>query len=177
MSKFDLTGEPGLDAVRGKFGSAMVEHFRAWPMMATNVALAQGLGAEMDQLVQGELEQAKRNLERAKNDKDYALSQAEVVARHIPKGEWGIVKTVPQLRREWWGTETLRVVPPQPHLPLPARVPIAPLELDEAEVERRRLAAAEAKAQLPKDSGEGLEPREGANAKLPSPELQPELDA
>lgn len=91
--------DPGLDAVRAKYGSRMVSRFQAWPKLAEVYATA----AECDQpTIDEEVRQAERNLKRAKADRDYALQQAEMIARALESDAWDCVPSVRQLREEWW---------------------------------------------------------------------------
>lgn len=93
--------EPGFDAVRAKYGPAMVEQIRNWPIMERNHMLSQGWKEEdlLERPGITHIQEAERNAGRASRDKDYALAQAEVIARRIPEAEWGVVKTPEQLRR------------------------------------------------------------------------------
>jgi hypothetical protein len=90
--------EPGLDAVRGRYGDNMVQRFRNWPLLAENYCRAQNGD---DVMVAEAVSDARRNLDRARRDRDYALSQADAIARS-DVGGWDLVPSVAQLRREWW---------------------------------------------------------------------------
>ncbi len=81
-------GGGGLEAVRVKYGDAMVDQIRSWPRYVGNEAAALGFHAErIEELVA----EAQSKVERAGRDRDYALVNAESISRWVPKAEWGIV--------------------------------------------------------------------------------------
>ncbi len=103
--------EPGFDAIRHHWGEDMVQRFLNWPVLARNYALAQyadSESAEKDATV------AKANVEKARGNKDYALEQAAIVARKIPRLEWLVVPSVLQLQREWFPPEPVDLVQRNP---------------------------------------------------------------
>lgn len=99
----------GLLAVRQRFGPELEARIRNWPQLAQIYALAEHGDDRSDgdgtvnpaSKVVAAVSEARRNLERAKRDKDYALEQAEMIARvsaQIPFG-LDVVPTVRQVRR------------------------------------------------------------------------------
>jgi hypothetical protein len=134
-------GEIGFAAVRAKYGPDMVIRMNNWPRLAEVYCKAQNGDEEM---VEAETLKAARNRERAKVDRDFALDQAGRIARSVERDQWNLVPSVAQLRREWGMDEPVGTVhrtdlpPVKRHLKAVGPV----IEVDEAEVEAKRKAAA-----------------------------------
>jgi hypothetical protein len=141
------TSEAGFDAVRKVHGPEMVQRIRNWPRLAEVYCLAQNGDEPM---VQVDVEKATRDMERARSDRDFALDQAERIARKFPRMEWEIVPSVAQLRREWGMDEPIGMVrlTKLPPVKRPSVLPRPPIEVNEEEVRLRRQQAAEAAARL-----------------------------
>jgi hypothetical protein len=92
--------EAGFAAIRKEHGEEMVQRVKNWPELQKRWLMAQGY-AEDDPILLGELEQTRRNVERVRTDRDYAKNQAAMIARSIPKTEWGLVPSVAQLCRDY----------------------------------------------------------------------------
>lgn len=89
---------PGFGAVFAKYGERMVQRIKNWPILAEHYALA---ADEDEGIVKAEVDQAKRNVQKAAGDSVYALEQAATIARVLPRDEWDVVLSVAQIRREW----------------------------------------------------------------------------
>lgn len=81
------TDGAGFAAVRAKYGPDMVVRIRNWARLAA--------------VYHSDVKQAERDVERARNDRDFALEQAASIARKIPRRDWTLVPTRAQLDREW----------------------------------------------------------------------------
>lgn len=99
--------ERGFSAIRKEYGGDMVQRIQNWPRIAERVMLAQNL-PENDPGFIREIDEVKRNVERARADKDYALAQASVIARNVPKSDWTAVPSVAQLKRELDDSDRIR---------------------------------------------------------------------
>jgi hypothetical protein len=105
------TGEPGLAAVRTKFGDDMVAEIRCWPMTARHYFTAlhgdrHGVLDEWGQeQVAKEVRAAEQRLARAKRDKEFAVMSAEAYSRTTLLFPLGSVPTVTQYRELFGMTE------------------------------------------------------------------------
>ncbi len=98
-------GEPGLNAVRAKYGDEMVAEMRAWPKITetyTRAILGDRFGViepEREVEVLEAVDKAAHRLARAKRDRDYALDQAKATALvTVLPFPLGVVPTVNQWR-------------------------------------------------------------------------------
>lgn len=106
-------GEPGLMAVRAKFGPQIEQQIRLWPKLAEAYAIAEYRDDRQDSTniegkpwqsyVRAKVAAAESAVARARRDKDYALEQAAAVARNVHNiiGGLGAVPNPRQIRREW----------------------------------------------------------------------------
>lgn len=137
----------GFAAVRAKYGPDMVVRIQNWPRIAEAYCWAQN-GDQV--MVDKDVAKATADMNRARNDRDFALAQADSIARKVDRDRWTIVPSVAQLRRQWLMDEPIGTVhlTPLPRTKFPSTLPKPPIQVDEADVAARRKAAAERAARL-----------------------------